>query len=118
MKRVFGIVAMFVVMAMTMNLFAQDPGKWTKKVAKEVAEMTGVMKLDTAQQTKMTKLLTTYYIERDEARQKEGDERKQAMKAANKKRYDGFAEICTPEQQALWKKYREENASPNKKKSK
>ena len=73
MKRVLGIVAMFFVMTMTMNLFAQDPGKWTKKVSKEVAGMTQVMKLDTAQQSKMTKLLTEFYVERDAARQKEGD---------------------------------------------
>lgn len=116
MKRVLGIVAMFFVMTMTMNLFAQDPGRWAKKVSKEVAEMTQVMKLDTAQQSKMTKLLTEFYVERDAARQKEGDERKQAMRAANKKKNDGFAAICTPEQQDLWKKHCEEKASQNNKK--
>ena len=43
-------------------------------------------------------------------------DRKQAMRAANKKKNDGFAAICTPEQQALWNKHCEEKASQNNKK--
>lgn len=116
MKKVLGFILMCVLMSVSANLYAQDAGRWAKKVAKEIATMTKVMNLSADQQSQMTKVLTDFYVGRDEARAKEGDERKQLSKAVKKNRDEGVAKICTPEQRTLWKKYNDERTAQNKKK--
>lgn len=118
MKNVLRLTTMFVVLLMSVSVFAQTDQKIAKNVEREVKAQANVMKLDSVQQNKLTVVLTTYYKDRREAKQLEGKERGAKMKEAKKKMNDGMSAVCTPEQLDAWKKHQAATAKPKEPKKK
>lgn len=118
MKSVMKIMVMFVALLMSVSVFGQSPEKIGKVVAKEVETRATIMKLDTTQQSKVKIVLTTYYKERNAAKQLKGKEKGVKMKEARKKMDDAISQVCTPQQLDAWKKHVAATAAAKKEKEK